>query len=52
MTPRLPVETVQVSMLSTKWILWAELALPRAGHKAKTKAAMGKGICHSYGAHH
>lgn len=30
MTPRFLVEAVEVSMLSTKWMLWADLALSGA----------------------
>lgn len=33
MTPRFPVEAVEVSMLSTKWVLWADLALPRSSRQ-------------------
>lgn len=33
MTPRFLLEAVEVSMLSTKWILWADLALPRTSQQ-------------------
>lgn len=46
MTPRLLVQAVQVSMLSTKWILWVKLTLPRVGHQASTLVAMGQGTHH------
>lgn len=46
MTPSLLVQAVQVSMLSTKWILWVVLVLPKVGHQARTLAAMGQGIHH------
>lgn len=36
MTPRFLVEAVEVSMLSTKWMLWADLVLPRACHQSRT----------------
>lgn len=39
MTPRFPVEAVEVSMLSTKWVLWADLA--------QELTAVGQGIHHS-----
>lgn len=46
MTPRLLVQAVQVNMLSTKWILWVELALPGVGHQARILTAMGHGTYH------
>lgn len=49
MIPRFLVEAVEVSMLSTKWMLRVDLALPRASHQARTWAAMGLGICHTTG---
>lgn len=49
MTPRLLVQAVQVNMLSTKWILWVELALPGVGHQARTLTAMGQGTYHPHG---
>lgn len=51
MTPSLLVQVVQVSMLSTKWILWAELVLPRVGHQARTLAVIGQGTHHPCGRH-
>lgn len=49
MTPRLLVQAVQVSMLSTKWILWVELALPGVGHPARTLTTMGQSTYHPCG---
>lgn len=42
MTPRFLVEAGEVSMLLTKRIPWADLALPRADHQARILAAMGE----------
>lgn len=33
MTPRFLLEAVEVSMLSTKWMLWGDLALPRTSQQ-------------------